>query len=446
MTDWGIGEFHTALHFHSDSLGDADWDTSFEYEVPHDLISGVHVLELESAEGRAEVPLFVRAGQESTRFPIAVLMPTLTYMAYGNHRPRPGDQFDLARRQEVGLKEVLGIHDEILKSHPELGSSLYNTYIDGGGVCYASRYRPVLNVSSDWRWWGTGGPRNFSADLLLLRWLRRNGIEHEIVTDEDLDDHGLELLAPYRTLLTGSHPEYVTARMLEALQGFQDQGRNLVYLGGNGFYWVTSRHPELPGVIEVRRGWSGSRDWSSPIGEHLHSTTGEQGGLWCHRGIAPQELVGVGFCAMGWTGGSGYRRRDDSFRKEVAFIFEGVENEIFGEFVSHWECPVSGAAADEIDRLDFGLGTPESVFWLASSQGMHRGLYQRAIEDVRQHIPGMGTSDDPETRADMVYYELPSGARVFGVGSMNWIPALGQAEDVARITLNVIREFSSSTA
>ena len=54
------------------------------------------------------------------------------------------------------------------------------------------------------------GLRHYPADLHLLAWLEAKGIAFDIVTDEDLDDEGAALLAPYRAVLTGSHPEYHT--------------------------------------------------------------------------------------------------------------------------------------------------------------------------------------------------------------------------------------------
>jgi hypothetical protein len=43
--------------------------------------------------------------------------------------------------------------------------------------------------------------------------------------------------------VTGSHPEYHTPQMLDALQAYRDHGGRLVYLGGNGFYWKIALDP-----------------------------------------------------------------------------------------------------------------------------------------------------------------------------------------------------------
>ena len=61
---------------------------------------------------------------------------------------------------------------------------------------------------------------------------------------------------PVRILSTGP------ARCWDALDGYLNDGGRLMYLGGNGFYWVTAVDPEDPGQIEVRR-FTGTRSWQA---------------------------------------------------------------------------------------------------------------------------------------------------------------------------------------
>ena len=91
-------------------------------------------------------------------------------------------------------------------------------------------------------------------------------------------------LTKYRVLILSTHPEYWTRQMYDRVKHWVfEEGGRLMYLGGNGFYWVTSVDPQRPHVIEVRR-WGGTRSWTARPGEHHHSTTGELGGLWRERG------------------------------------------------------------------------------------------------------------------------------------------------------------------
>ena len=176
-----------------------------------------------------------------------------------------------------------------------------------------------------------------------------------MITDEDLHREGLPLLKRYRAVMTGTHPEYHSLEMLDALQTYVDGGGRLVYLGANGFYWRVTYHPELPGVIELRRSEGGCRTWLAEGGEYYHGFTGDYGGLWLRQGRPPQALVGVGFSAEGFDYSSYYRRLPDSFDDRAAFIFEGIApDERLGDFGLIGD----GAAGLEVDRADRSLGTP----------------------------------------------------------------------------------------
>ena len=438
----------SAIHFHSDDVGDKNWEVSATTCLPGDLEPGSYALQVRSGAAFAELPFFVRS--RKNRPALAVLMPTFTYLAYGNLRPD-------ANPDSLAIEEAhadVGMHpfdesnpiDSFLAERPDLGASVYNLHADSSGICYATRNRPIVTFASEYHWWGTRGPRHFSTDIMLLRWLRSEGRRFDVITDEDVDTHGVDLLSSYSVVITGSHPEYVSPKWMAATEDWLEGGGRLMYLGGNGLFWVTATHPDMPGVIELRRGFAGSRDWTSEVGEEWLSFEDRVGGLWRHQGTAPQRLVGVGFTAMGWGTCAGYRRCPDSFDDDVAFVFEGIgKDEIIGEFDSGLGGALMGAAGDEIDRMDYELGTPSHAKLLATSSGRH-GQFQRAIEDLMQTNNYFGSSHDPDVRADMVLIEGPDGGCVFSVGSMNWIPFLATQDgnsNVAKVTRNVLNNLLS---
>ena len=67
-------------------------------------------------------------------------------------------------------------------------------------------------------------------------------------------------------MITGSHPEYWSERALDALEGYVAEGGRLMYMGGNGFYWVVSSTRGEPYVMEVRKGEAGMRAWQAQPG------------------------------------------------------------------------------------------------------------------------------------------------------------------------------------
>ena len=432
-----------AIHFHDDDLYDTGWEVDFELVVPQNLRSGFYSVRLQMDGEEDYVPFFVLPPRKQSRAKLAFLAPTASYMAYANERLLHSDP----AFESLGRLPVLGQHDLYLRDHPELASSLYDHHSDGSGVSYSSRLRPIVNMRPKYQFWGGPPPSSlhqYNADTHIIDWLEARGHVYDVITDEVLHHEGLALLSQYTVVVTGSHPEYHSKAMLDALQAFTDRGGRLVYLGGNGFYWRIAFHDTLPGVIEVRRAEGGIRTWIAEPGEYYHSFTGEYGGLWLRQGRPPQRICGIGFTSQGFDRSSYYRRLPDSFNDRAAFIFAGVgDHERIGDFGLVGD----GAAGFELDRADRALGTPPHALVLASSEG-HSDTYLRVLEDL--HVTGAnitGTTS-PLVRADMVFYETPDGGAVFSTGSIAWAGSLSHRNyenNVSRIVDNVVRRFLVDT-
>ena len=439
-----------AIHFHDDDLENAGWESDFALPIPPDMKSGVYAVRLRAGEGEGSedyVPFVVRPGKGAPPARVLFLMPTGSYLAYANSHtkgdPESWEWMSRLAGREIRVEYPVQPQDKYMVEHNLL--SLYDLHTDGSGVCYSSRLRPILNMRPKYKGTninlGEGGAHQLNADLHLLDWMEAKGFEFDVVTDEDLNFEGPDLLKPYRVVVTGSHPEYWSAPMLDAVEAYQEAGGRLMYLGGNGLYWIISFDPERPHVIEVRR-WYGTRAWEAGPGEYYHSTTGELGGLWRFRGRPPQRLVGVGFVAQGYDRSVPYRRQPGSYDPRAAFIFEGISDE---EVIGDFGLVMGGAGGFEVDRADTALGTPLHALILATATGLSR-IYQHAIEELLEMDPEHGGDQDRQVRDDMVYFETPNGGGVFSVGSIAWCGSLshnGYINNVSRITENVLRRFSS---
>ncbi|HLV02809.1 MAG TPA: LamG domain-containing protein, partial [Acidobacteriota bacterium] len=279
-------EQYGAIYFHDDDLRDAGWTADFEYRIPAGLRSAIYAVKVCTKKDEDYIPFFVPPSPNARRSPIAYLVPTFTYLAYANI----GNGCSECRQAE------------------SLG--LYSRHSDGSGVAYSSRLRPILDMRPKAiTTWSAGGrtPRHFSADLYLTDWLEAKGFTYDVITDHDLHREGKSLLAHYRVVITGSHPEYVSEAMLDALQSYIADGGRLMYMAGNGFYWVTSLSEDAPHFIEIRR-WGGTQGWEAAPGEYYHNTSGELGGLWRRRGRPPQLLVGIGFTSQGFDRNAPFQR------------------------------------------------------------------------------------------------------------------------------------------
>lgn len=446
---------YDAIHFHDDDLDDAGWATDFALEVPLHWPSGVYAAHLSAGGFDDYVPFVVRPPADGSANRIALLLPTLTYMAYANEHMMG----DYVTRQSSGYEaatDAVVAHGTPYEAAAfryitDVGlNSVYDLHADFTGVCYSSRLRPIVNMRPRYNKPGLKFryTHGLNCDLYTVDWLTEKGYAFDIVTDEDLHHEGRAALSPYRVVLTGSHPEYWTWEMLTGLRGYLADGGRLMYLGGNGMYWVSSLSPHKPHVMEMRRGTNGTRSWSSSPGEVHHSSTGVMGGMWRDRGQPPQSTVGIGFSGIiaefadgpGGVNAVPYVRTAASHDPRATFIFEGVDTDAIGDFGLHF----GAAAGYELDSVDHALGTPAHALVVATADAS--AIYLPAVELLRSLGRDLAVAKAEATRADMVFFEGPNGGAVFSVGSISWAGSLshnGYDNPVSRIMQNVLDRFDS---
>jgi len=426
---------YDAIHFHDDDLDDAGWEATAEWDVDEDLPSGIYGARIVGARGEDTVPIVVRPPQGQATAPVLFVAPLFSWLAYGNFR---GFQQLEPNASDAGRYIV----DHRL-------NSLYDRHADGSGVTYTSWLRPIVDLrpghvmrrgtfSGGPTWGPPYGelPHQLSADLDVLRWLHHEGQAVDVVTDLDVHREGAALLDRYRVVVSGTHAEYWSAAMLDALDAYLGAGGRYLYLSGNGLYWVTGLDPDEGHTIEVRRHGAATAAWHAAPGESFLSTTGEQGGTWRWRGRAPQRLVGVGFSAE-WTSGlahgCAYERTPASHDPRVAFAFAGIgDDELIGDIPN--PVLVHGAAGYELDRADHRLGTPRHALVVATARPRNTEHWQAPVEEQLQ----------PRLRADLTFFETAAGGAVFSTGSVAWAGGLSQGgydNNVARLTTNVLRRF-----
>ncbi|MBM9467960.1 N,N-dimethylformamidase beta subunit family domain-containing protein [Nakamurella leprariae] len=428
---------YSAAHFHETDLSDSGWTETLTGALPADLPSGAYALRIATEHAVDFVPFVVAPAPGDTRKPVVVVVPTFTYLSYANESLFEG----MAPSVTGHFTTEPGEADLAHVGNGTFGLSQYDTHPDGHGVVYSSAARPIVNTRHDYRMWLSDSGRGFSAEMYLLEWLASVGIEFDVITDFELHKLGTDYLRGWKVVVTGAHPEYYSSEMLDALEQYRDSGGRMVYIGGNGFYWVTGVVSESPLVVEVRRGFAGITAWKSRPGETHLVSTGLLGGAWRHRGREPQRLVGIGMAAQGWGGSQPYWRTDASFAPELAWIFEGVDEEPLGNYGR----VMGGAAGDELDRADPVLGTPANAIILAASRD-HGRTYQRDASEVAFILDGQHGGDvDPEVHSDIVYFETSQGGAVFAAGSIAYSGALlenNSNNGISRMTENVVRRFA----
>jgi len=152
-------------------------------------------------------------------------------------------------------------------------------------------------------------------DARFLAWLERSGYQVDCCTDVDLHREGLDVVRPYRLLLSAGHDEYWTDAMRAAVEAHIDAGGNAAFFGGNTCWWRTV----FDGPTTFRRAhqWSDPAKWSDPAApgepeKHPHRRELPQ-----RRGAGPRRAPPAGGIPRAARGALGLRRDRVARRRHV---------------------------------------------------------------------------------------------------------------------------------
>ena len=435
-------DHYAAIHFHDDDIYDFEWDTDFKFKIPNNMPSGIYIMRIKGEGNEDSIPFFVAPKINKTKSKICVLISTFTYSIYGNHA-----RVDYKDSWQNRIKEW-NAYPYNPVNYKEYGLSTYNYHTDGAGICHASHRRPLFNLRPGYITFGgskspCSGLRHFQADSHLISWLHNKELDYEIVTDEQLHEDGYKAIKNYKTIITGTHPEYHTKETLDALTDFRDNGGSLNYLGGNGFYWRIAIHKENKSLLEIRRPEGGIRAWASEPGEAYNAFDGTYGGLWRRSGRAPQELVGIGFTAQGNFYGHSYERK--CFDPKFDWIFKGIKENKLGDFGFSG----NGAAGFELDHIDSHLTSIKDITLLAQSKASKNPEENFILvpESRLTHLSNIKHLPEVEIlQADMVYFEVPGGGSVFSTGSITFcgsLPWNNYSNNISKLLDNIIKKSIS---
>jgi N,N-dimethylformamidase beta subunit-like, C-terminal len=193
-------------------------------------------------------------------------------------------------------------------------------------------------------------------DLPFLHWLARTGKQADFLTDGALQftPNASALVDAYNLIVFPGHHEYVTRREYDLVESYRNRGGNLAFLTANDFFWRVITGGR---TIERVAKW---RDLGQPeaglIGvEYLRNDNGERKGPWIVRREAAAPWL---FRATGLRPGSRF-----------------------------------GSGGIEIDAM--AQSSPRQT---------------RVVAEI-PNLYGPGST------AQMTYYEMPRGAKVFAAGA-----------------------------
>lgn len=438
-------ESYGACHFHDDDLADAEWEEDFSFTIPDGFPSGVYAARLRHGPFTEHIPFFVAPPKGQTTAKIAFLVSTTSYAAYSNFDEQIRIVVPVLEQGVDGtpkvVKETLfdpalvgeAIRDSlfIARHRKDVGGGVYRKHTGGDAVWHAANKVPNINVKL------SSGYSKLTMDSLLLDWMEAQGIDYDVITDDLLEAEGASVLKPYTAVVSGHHPEYYSGKMLDGVEGYTDSGGRFMYMGGNGFFWSTAAHKELPGLFEVRKIVLQTQTPFWIHQESFNEFDGSHGSLWSFAGRPSASITGLQFDSVTLASRSKpYKRTKASKDPRAAFVFDGIDNELIGDY----GLSGAGAAGIEVDKASYAYGTPRHALILASSLDFDRPWGVQGGTNIPRY-----NLITPSPKAQITFFETPAGGAVFSVGSMAYVGALAHNDydnDISRLTLNVLQRFA----
>ncbi|WP_310390326.1 N,N-dimethylformamidase beta subunit family domain-containing protein, partial [Rhizobium sp. 1399] len=186
-----------------------NWAVSASWTVPEDAVSGVYIAKLvrqDGTFGENQIPFIVR--DDDSHSDIVFQTADQTWQAYNGW----------------GGANFYG------GNGPATGQ--------GAGRAYAVSYnRPIATRG------GVGtfaGPQDylFGAEYAGIYWLEQNGYDVSYLSGVDVDRYG-SLLLNHQTYIDAGHDEYWSGQQRTNVEAARDAGVNLMFWSGNEVYWRT---------------------------------------------------------------------------------------------------------------------------------------------------------------------------------------------------------------
>lgn len=277
------------------------------------------------------------------------------------------------------------------------GYSLY----DGPGHAHKVSYnRPFTTrdaPTEDWL---------FNAEYPMIRWLERNGYDVSYFTDVDSDRRGSEILE-HKVFLSVGHDEYWSAGQRANVEAARDAGVHLAFFSGNEIYWKTRWEPSTAD--------GGSTDYRTLVSYKEGDAQGSEHYNCLGNFDCDPTNIWTGLWRQNQTGHDG-GRPENSLSGNISW----------GDATTAIQVPAWAGGL----RFWRNAGISADTTLTANTLGYEFDWEQAAY--ASSYPAGRITLSDTTAvgkNHKMSLYRAPSGALVFGAGTVQWSWGLDGTHD-----------------
>ena len=403
--DWSTTIQHTGLQNQPAPLRDAttglvdagNWSVSSSWDVPADAVSGVYIAKLvrqDGTFGENHIPFIVR--DDSSTSDIIFQTSDTTWQAYNGW----------------GGANFYG------GNGPATGQ--------GAGRAYAVSYnRPIATRG------GVGqasGPQDylFGAEYAAIYWLEQNGYDVSYMSGVDADRYG-NLLLNHNLYLDVGHDEYWSGQQRANVQAARDAGVNLAFWSGNEMYWrtrygnsISSDATAYRTLISYKETWSPSAsidpsdEWTGTFRDPRLSPPAVGGGM------PENALIGQMFQVDDVGVNSGENLEAITISYDDANLRFWRDTSVADLLPGQTTALTKNYLGYEWDEAPDNGFDPAGLVRLSST-----------TVQVNTYLLDYGnTVGDGVSTHNLTLYRAPSGALVFGAGTVYWSWGLSDNHDL----------------
>ncbi|NJC65791.1 DUF4082 domain-containing protein [Planosporangium flavigriseum] len=294
----------------------------------------------------------------------------------------------------------------------------YNTY--GGANFYSGPNGRATKLSYN-RPFATrdlfdGRDYLFSNEYPMIRFLERNGYDVSYITDVDADRRG-DQIRNHNVFLSVGHDEYWSGPQRAAVEAARDAGTSLAFFSGNEVYWKTRWENSQDGhntdhrtLVCYKETWANAK--SDPSPEWTGTYRDPRFSPPSNGGRPENALTGVMFMSNSDDLALQVPAAEGKYR---FWRNTGVANLAAGQTATLAPHTIGYESDEDVDN---GF-RPAGLIRLSTTTG-----------DTPEYLRDFGSEVTPGTTTHhLTLYRAPSGALVFGAGTIQWAWGLDDNHD-----------------
>ncbi|HEY0277463.1 MAG TPA: DUF4082 domain-containing protein [Solirubrobacterales bacterium] len=375
------------LHEGATGLTDCgNWAVSASWKVPSTAVSGLYMAELERTDTGGESQIFFVVSNKESTAPIVLKTSDATWQAYN----------------AWGGNSLYSCKADWCPPEPKPGPEAYR-------AAYAVSYNRPFDGTLE-----TDGGKSdpLYAEYQMMRFLEKEGYNLTYVTGADIEQEPA-MLKEHKVLISSGHDEYWSAGERDAVEAAREAGVNLAFFSGNEVFWKTRYGPSME-----KAGAQPYRTLTTYKETHFN------------RPMDPLEPITA---TSSWSdprfksGGAG--KPANSLTGQYFTVNSGSSNiQVPGTFAKlrFWRnTAVSKLGTNETLTLDPG-GEVLGYEWDSDADNGFRPAGRISLSSTTVNgveiFTDYGTNVKTNSLAthSLSLYRAPSGALVFGAGTVQW--------------------------